>query len=42
MDAPRTDRLAALTGLRFAAALGILLFHYGAPLVVGAPPFVER
>jgi peptidoglycan/LPS O-acetylase OafA/YrhL len=42
MDAPRTDRLAALTGLRFAAALGILLFHYGAPLVAGAPAFVER
>jgi peptidoglycan/LPS O-acetylase OafA/YrhL len=42
MDAPRTDRLAALTGLRFAAALGILLFHYGGPLVAGAPASVER
>ena len=42
MDAPRTDRLAALTGLRFAAALGILLFHFGAPLVADAPAWVER
>ncbi|HEX9051574.1 MAG TPA: acyltransferase [Anaeromyxobacter sp.] len=41
MDAPRTDRLAALTGLRFAAALGILLFHYGGPLVLGAPAPLE-
>jgi peptidoglycan/LPS O-acetylase OafA/YrhL len=38
----RTDRIAALTGLRFAAALGILLFHYGAPLVAGLPGWVER
>jgi peptidoglycan/LPS O-acetylase OafA/YrhL len=42
MDAPRNDRLAALTGLRFAAALGILLFHYGGPLVAAAPAWVER
>jgi peptidoglycan/LPS O-acetylase OafA/YrhL len=42
MDAPRNDRLAALTGLRFAAALGILLFHYGAPLLAGAPAPLER
>lgn len=42
MDAPRNDRLAALTGLRFAAALGILLFHYGGPLVASAPAWVER
>lgn len=41
MDAPSTERLAPLTGLRFAAALGILLFHYGAPLVAGAPRWVE-
>ncbi len=36
------DRLPALTGLRFAAALGILLFHYGKPLVEWAPEVVER
>jgi peptidoglycan/LPS O-acetylase OafA/YrhL len=42
MDASRTERLAPLTGVRFGAALGILLFHYGAPLVAGAPPWVER
>jgi peptidoglycan/LPS O-acetylase OafA/YrhL len=42
VDARPTDRLAALTGLRFAAALGILLFHQGAPLVAGAPAWVER
>ncbi|HET8541212.1 MAG TPA: acyltransferase family protein [Anaeromyxobacter sp.] len=42
MDAPRTDRLASLTGLRFAAALGILLFHYGEPLVRAAPAALER
>ncbi len=42
MDAPRNDRLAALTGLRFAAALGILLFHYGGPLVAGAPAWLDR
>ena len=34
---PRADRLAPLTGVRFGAALGILLFHYGAPLLTGAP-----
>lgn len=38
----RRDRLPALTGLRFAAALGILLFHYGGPLVAGAPASLER
>jgi peptidoglycan/LPS O-acetylase OafA/YrhL len=32
----------ALTGLRFAAAFAILLFHYGAPLLAGAPPWAER
>jgi peptidoglycan/LPS O-acetylase OafA/YrhL len=42
VDASRRDRLGALTGLRFAAALGILLFHYGAPLVAGLPQWVER
>jgi peptidoglycan/LPS O-acetylase OafA/YrhL len=42
MDASRTERLAPLTGVRFAAALGILLFHYGGPLVTWAPPWVER
>jgi peptidoglycan/LPS O-acetylase OafA/YrhL len=42
VDAPRSDRLASLTGLRFAAALGILLFHYGGPLLAGAPAWAER
>ncbi len=42
MQASRRDRLAALTGLRFAAAFGILLFHYGGPLVAGLPQWVER
>ncbi|BDG05797.1 acyltransferase family protein [Anaeromyxobacter oryzae] len=35
-------RLGALTGLRFAAALAILLFHYGAPLIAGAPAWAGR
>lgn len=42
MDASRNERLAPLTGVRFAAAVGILLFHYGGPLVAWAPPWVER
>jgi len=42
MATPRPDRVPALTGLRFLAALGILLFHYGAPLLAWAPPFAER
>jgi peptidoglycan/LPS O-acetylase OafA/YrhL len=42
MDASRTERLAPLTGVRFAAALGILFFHYGGPLVAWAPAWVER
>ncbi len=41
MDASRTERLAPLTGVRFAAALGILLFHYGEPLVAWAPAWVD-
>jgi peptidoglycan/LPS O-acetylase OafA/YrhL len=36
------DRLAPLTGLRFGAAFGILLFHFGAPLTAGAPAWVDR
>lgn len=36
------DRLGSLTGLRFAAALGILLYHHGGPLVAGLPAWVER
>jgi peptidoglycan/LPS O-acetylase OafA/YrhL len=36
------ERLAALTGLRFAAALGILVFHRGAPLLDGAPAWAQR
>lgn len=39
---PAPPRLGALTGLRFAAAFGILLFHYGAPLVAGAPEWAGR
>jgi peptidoglycan/LPS O-acetylase OafA/YrhL len=42
VQASRRDRLASLTGLRFAAAVGILLFHYGGPLVAGLPAWVER
>ena len=42
MPAATPDRLPALTGLRFAAALGILLFHYGGPLTEWAPGPVER
>ncbi len=42
MDARRPDRLAALTGLRFAAALGILLYHQGGPVLAGAPAWAER
>ena len=42
VDPRRTDRLAALTGLRFAAALGILLFHQGGPLLAGAPAWADR
>jgi peptidoglycan/LPS O-acetylase OafA/YrhL len=42
MASASTDRIPALTGLRFAAALGILLFHYGGPLVAWAPPWVDR
>ncbi len=42
MAAAPPERLPALTGLRFAAALGILLFHYGGPLVAWAPAWVER
>ncbi len=42
MDARQPDRLAALTGLRFAAASGILLFHHGGPLLASAPAWAER
>ncbi|MBF5043216.1 acyltransferase [Aggregicoccus sp. 17bor-14] len=35
-------RLDALTGVRFLAALQVLLFHYGAPLAAGAPAWLER
>jgi peptidoglycan/LPS O-acetylase OafA/YrhL len=41
MDAPRR-RLDALAGLRFAAALGILFFHYGGPLTASAPAWMGR
>ncbi|WP_242394220.1 acyltransferase family protein [Anaeromyxobacter oryzisoli] len=39
---PTSPRLGALTGLRFGAAVGILLFHYGGPLVAGAPGWLGR
>jgi peptidoglycan/LPS O-acetylase OafA/YrhL len=40
---PRPEaRLPALAGLRFGAALAILLFHHGGPLLAGAPPWLER
>jgi peptidoglycan/LPS O-acetylase OafA/YrhL len=42
MDASRPARVDALSGLRFAAALGILLFHYGGSFTVSAPAWVER
>ncbi len=42
VQASRNDRLAALTGLRFAAAFGILLYHYGGPLVAALPQWAER
>jgi peptidoglycan/LPS O-acetylase OafA/YrhL len=35
-------RLPAVAGLRFAAALGILLFHHDDVLVAGLPAWVER
>jgi peptidoglycan/LPS O-acetylase OafA/YrhL len=42
MATQRPDRLPALTGLRFLAALAILLFHFGGPLVAGLPAWVDR
>lgn len=42
MDDARPARVDALSGLRFAAATGILLFHVGAPLLAGAPGWAER
>lgn len=42
MGAQDSGRIPSLTGLRFLAALGILLFHYGGPLVAWAPAWVER
>jgi peptidoglycan/LPS O-acetylase OafA/YrhL len=42
MASASTDRIPALTGLRFAAAFGILLFHYGGPLVAALPSWVDR
>jgi peptidoglycan/LPS O-acetylase OafA/YrhL len=42
MDGPRPARADALSGLRFAAALLILAFHVGAPLLAGAPAWAER
>jgi peptidoglycan/LPS O-acetylase OafA/YrhL len=42
VEPAQLGRLAPLTGLRFGAALGILFFHYGGPLVAGAPPWLVR
>lgn len=42
VEAPARDRLGSLTGLRFLAALAILLYHYGGPLLSGAPAWAER
>ncbi|HET6436985.1 MAG TPA: acyltransferase [Anaeromyxobacter sp.] len=42
MNAGRSARVDALSGLRFAAALAILAFHAGAPLFRGAPLWAER
>jgi peptidoglycan/LPS O-acetylase OafA/YrhL len=42
VDGTSADRVAPLAGLRFAAALGIVLFHYGGPLVEGGPAWLER
>jgi peptidoglycan/LPS O-acetylase OafA/YrhL len=39
---PRPERLSSLTGLRFVAAFGILFFHFGSPLLAGAPPWADR
>jgi peptidoglycan/LPS O-acetylase OafA/YrhL len=41
VDTRPEGRLASLTGLRFVAALGILLFHQGRPLFAGAPAWAE-
>jgi peptidoglycan/LPS O-acetylase OafA/YrhL len=35
------ERIESLTGLRFAAALGILLYHFGGPLVAGGPAWLQ-
>jgi peptidoglycan/LPS O-acetylase OafA/YrhL len=42
MNGSRPARVDALSGLRFAAALAILGFHVGAPLLAGAPAWAER
>src|SRR5512138_3534920 len=42
MQEHRPARVDALSGLRFAAAAGILLFHAGKPLLAGAPAWAER
>jgi peptidoglycan/LPS O-acetylase OafA/YrhL len=42
MDSERPARVDALSGLRFWAALGILLFHYGGAFTAGLPAWVER
>lgn len=42
MDGSRPARIDALSGLRFAAALAILGFHVGAPLLARAPAWAER
>lgn len=42
MESDRPARVDALSGLRFWAALGILLFHYGGAFTAGLPAWVER
>ncbi len=42
METDRPARVDALSGLRFWAALGILLFHYGGAFTAGLPAWVER
>src|SRR5690242_7605015 len=42
MDDGRPARIDALSGLRFGAAAGILLFHVGPALFARAPAWAER
>ncbi|NPC85636.1 acyltransferase, partial [Pyxidicoccus fallax] len=42
MSRSRTGSLDALTGLRFLAALHVVLFHFGKTLVASAPEGVRN